>query len=108
MPGPSIVPEHDETVYLVLDDHGPHGMAYAEAAPSMADRESVIADLIDGQFTRPVRVVAFNIGRNWSDDVSREIAEEIQKRVEYLDLTDPVRSFIGHHTGSDQLSLRLR
>lgn len=108
MHGPSIVPERDETVYLVLDDHGPRGMAYAEADPSMADRESVIADLIDGQFARPVRVVAFNIGRKWSDDVSCEIAEEIQKRVDYVDLTDPVRSFVDRYTGSDQLSLRLR
>jgi uncharacterized NAD-dependent epimerase/dehydratase family protein len=108
MHGPSIIPEHDETVYLVLDDHGPHGMAYAEADPTMADRESVIADLIEGQFTRPVRVVAFNIGRNWSDDVSREIAEEIQRRLDYVDLPDPVRSFVDRYTGSEQLSLRLR
>lgn len=38
----------------------------------------------------------------------REIAEEIQKRVDYVDLTDPVRTFVDRYTGSEQLSLRLR
>lgn len=104
MTGPPIAPEHDDTTYLVLDDHGSHGLAYAETDPTLADRESVIADLIEGQFSRPVRVVAFSLQRHWSDDVSREIAAEIQRRVDYLDLTDAVRCFVDRHSESEQVS----
>ncbi len=104
MTGPPIVPEHDDTIYLVLDDHGSQGLAYTETDPTLADRESIIADLIEGQFNHPIRVVAFSVGRKWSDDVSREIAAEIQRRVDYVDLTDAVRRFVDRHSESEQVS----
>jgi hypothetical protein len=59
---PSIVPETDDReIYLVLDDFGGHlGRAWPEADEERTDRETVIIDLMDGQFSNPVRVVAFN------------------------------------------------
>jgi hypothetical protein len=33
-----------------------------------------------GQFNDPVRVVAFNTLEHWADDVSKDVAQEIQAR----------------------------
>jgi hypothetical protein len=68
------------TVYLVLDSFGAIGTAYRETDIVRTDLETVIADLISGEFNDPVRVVAFNTLEHWADDVSRQIAEQIQER----------------------------
>jgi hypothetical protein len=34
--------------------------------------ETVVADLLDGQYKNPIRVVAFNTAEKWSKDVSAE------------------------------------
>ena len=44
----------------------------------------MIADLMSGDFNEPVRVVAFNTREHWADDVSRQIADEIQKRCDLV------------------------
>ena len=40
-----------------------------------ADRETLIRNLVDGQFDHPVRIVAFTF-EGWSRDVTVEIADE--------------------------------
>ena len=57
---PSLVPAIDETVYLVADDFGAAGSAWREADVTTADLETVIRDLLAGEYRRPLRVVAFN------------------------------------------------
>src|SRR5262249_8785838 len=37
----------------------------------------VIRWIIEGQFKRPLRVIAFNTGEEWSRDVTREIAGKL-------------------------------
>jgi hypothetical protein len=54
---PSIVPN----VCVVVNDFGPNGRAYREANVENTDLETVIVDLLEGQYKNPVRVVAFNI-----------------------------------------------
>src|SRR4051794_28863615 len=55
---PSIVPEIVRDVCLVLDDFGPPlGRAWRETDVHDANFETVIADLLEGQFTNPVRVI---------------------------------------------------
>jgi hypothetical protein len=44
------------------------------------DYETVIIDLLDGQYSNPVRVVAFNAAKGWARDVSAEIATELRRR----------------------------
>ena len=57
---PSIVPEIDRDVCLVLDDFGPTlGRAWRETDVHDANFESVIADLLDGEYTNPICVIAF-------------------------------------------------
>ena len=79
---PSIVPETvDRDVYLVLNDFGYLGRAWTESDEQNTDRETVIRDLFHGQYSDPVRVVAFNTAQGWSRDVSEEVANELAKRL---------------------------
>jgi len=58
---PSIVPKgDDQNVYLVVDDFGRNGRSYRETDVETADLETVILDLLEGQYNNPIRVVAFN------------------------------------------------
>ncbi|WP_229166563.1 hypothetical protein [Bradyrhizobium altum] len=85
---PSIVPSDDQTVYLVADDFGPIGRAWREADLETADYlETVVQDMIAGEYSSPIRVAAFNTSERWSEDVSEDIAREIQRRGD-LQLTD--------------------
>jgi len=65
-PSPSIFPAlpDDRDVYLVLDDFGERlGRAWRETDEERTDRATVFMDLIDGQYSNPARVVAFNTAR---------------------------------------------
>jgi hypothetical protein len=88
-------------VYLVLDSFGAMGTAYREADIERADLETLIADLMAGGFNAPVGVVAFNTREHRADDVSRQIAEEIQQRCDIAGEPVPehIRDFVEDHTG---------
>lgn len=45
-----------------------------------ADVEAIIENLISGQYSDPLRVVGFNTAERWSQDVSEDIALEVQRR----------------------------
>ena len=51
---------HDQTVYLVVNNYGKSGAAFAETDLVEADLETTLNDLMSGQYSDPVRVVAFN------------------------------------------------
>jgi hypothetical protein len=105
---PSIVPYGaDQAVYLVVDHFGGLGTAYRETDIERTDLETVITDLISGQFNDPV---AFNTLEHWAQDVSRDVALEIQSRcdIEGHDVPDTLRDFVDSYAGPDrQLALRL-
>ena len=84
----------DETIYLVVEGSGPHGSA---RQTERADIESVIADLLSGQFNDPIEVVAFNTLEHWSDDLSKAIATEIRCRcdIEGYDIPVYLDEFVG-------------
>jgi hypothetical protein len=67
---PAPEPQFDVAVHLVRDDFGHCGRAYRETAEEAADFNTVVDDLIAGQFNNPVRVIAFNVSEGWSQDVS--------------------------------------
>ena len=72
---PGVVPYGaDETAYLVVDSFGALGSVYRETEIERADAETIISDLMTGQFSNPVRVIAFNTLEHWSKDVSADIA----------------------------------
>jgi hypothetical protein len=108
---PSIVPGGDQTVYLVLDDLGNLGRVWRETDVEQTDLETVIEDLLSGQYNDPVRVVAFNAAEKWSEDVSEDIAREVRRRADlnFQDLPSSVEEFVAHFGGAPprQLALRL-
>jgi hypothetical protein len=78
---PSIVPPGgDQDVYLVLDDFGSDGRAWRETDVEHTDLETIITDLLDGQYNNPVRVIGFNTAEGWSRDVSEDVADELRER----------------------------
>jgi hypothetical protein len=77
---PSTIPfGADQTVYLVIDRFK-SGTVYRETEIERTDLETIIDDLLTEQFNDPVRVVAFNTLEHWADDVSGDIAREVQTR----------------------------
>ena len=93
---PSIVPEGEETVYLVEDCFSGQGCVWREVDSATTDLETVIADLMSGQYNNPKRVIAFNIAERWSADVSMDVAREIQRRADraYDDISSTLDHFI--------------
>ena len=71
------MPQYDVAVYIVLDDCGKNGKIYRETDEATADLDTVISDIIGGQYNRPSRVVAFNTFEGWSRDVTEDVAREI-------------------------------
>ena len=98
---PSIVPETDDRdVYLVLDDFGGRlGRAWRETHERTTDRQTVITDMIDGQYSNPARVVAFDTAEGWSRDVSKEIADQIARRcaLDGFDVPPYLEGFVDRH-----------
>ena len=90
---PSIVPHGaDQDTYLVLDDFGGRlGCSWRDTDADSADRETLIRELLNGQYSNPVRIVAFNTSEGWSRDVTVEIADELRRRyVEFGEVPDSV------------------
>jgi len=114
-PAPSIaagLPD-DQEIYLVLDDFGGRlGRAWPETDEKHTDRETLITDLMTGQYSNPVRVVAFNTAEGWSRDMSEEIADELMRWYAERDREVPpsLEDFIERHRTavSEQLPLPLR
>jgi hypothetical protein len=54
---------------------------------------------MEGQYSDPVRVVAFNTAKGWSRDVSEEVAEEIAQRcaADGFDIPPFLESFVDRH-----------
>src|SRR6185436_8923437 len=83
-----------ETVYLVADDFGRLGRAWREADNEATDLETVLQDLLTGQYSHPIRVVAFNTAERWSEDVSEDVAHELRRRCIYRCASFPLRFLI--------------
>jgi hypothetical protein len=78
---PSIVPRDDDhDVYLVVDDLGRLGRVWREADYEATDFETVVTDLLQGQYKNPIGIFAFNTAEGWSRDVSADIAAELRRR----------------------------
>jgi len=108
---PSIVSNGpDQTFYIVVNNYGELGPAFAETDLGEADLETTISDLMSGQYSDPVRVVAFNTTEHWSEDASEQVAREIVRRLDLAGgaLPSSLVPFVDSHVGPDrQLTLRL-
>src|SRR6476646_2598281 len=75
------------------------GRAWRETEEERANLETV-NDLLEGQYSNPVRIVAFNTAENWSHDVSEDIAHELGRRIalERRDVIPELEDFLERHT----------
>jgi hypothetical protein len=91
----------DQTVYFVIDRFGKFSSVYRETEVERTDLETVITDLMSGQFNDPIRVVAFNTLEHWTEDVSNDIALEIQTRcdIEGVAVPEHIQDFVASFTG---------
>jgi hypothetical protein len=108
---PSIIPsDNDQTVYLVAEDFGKLGRAWREADYEATDLETVIQDLLSGQYNNPIRVVAFDTAERWSEDVSQDVAHELRRRcdLQLRDVPSSIQDFVERHEGHDRQQLTLR
>lgn len=111
---PSIVPADrlDRDIYLVLEDFGARaGCSWRETDEGDTDRETIIRDLLSGQYAYPVRIVAFNAIEGWSRDATSEIADELAERLTDADITPTLQAFIQVNASRPfalQLALPLR
>jgi len=102
---PSIVPnDNDRDVYLVVDDFGRNGRAWCEADVDATGRETVILDLLGGQYINPIRVVAFNTAEKWSQDISADVAHELRRRcdLQMRDVPFFLQDFVDRYEGQYQ------
>jgi hypothetical protein len=77
----------DVTVYIVLNDFGPLGRAYCETDETDADEETIVESILSGQYSHPLRVVAFNTAEGWARDVTEDIARAALDRAQKEDRT---------------------
>ena len=93
---PSLAPHGPEQdTYIVLEDFGPLGRSWRETDEEDTDRETLIRDLFSGEYTDPVRIVAFNAAQGWSRDVTMDIANEVRRRCAELDeISESVLAFL--------------
>jgi hypothetical protein len=113
---PSIVPADrlDRDVYLVLEDFGARaGCAWREADEAQTDLETVIRLILSGEYTYPVRVVAFNAIEGWSRDATSDVADAVaQCAIDTGDeVSEALQAFIAENSTKAfdlQLSLPLR
>ena len=86
----------DQTVYLVVDCFGADGTIEIE----VERLDLIFRDFLTGQFNDPVRVIAFNTLQHWSEDVSQEIAAEIQSNCDMdgVEIPEHVRDFVLRHS----------
>jgi hypothetical protein len=95
----SFTPEQD--LHFVLCDFSRSGHAYVETDPTQADASAIVRNLLDGQYNRPVRVLALNVEEGWVRDVSEIIADKVRVVAQHYEreLTSGTRDFIEAHSG---------
>jgi hypothetical protein len=53
------------------------GRAYVEADETDADETTIVENLLSGQYSHPVRVIAFNTVEGWARDVTEDVAQAV-------------------------------
>lgn len=93
------------------DDFGCLGRSWREADYEATDLETVIQDLLSGQYHNPIRVIGFNTAEGWSQDVSEDVANELRRRCDLQlgEVPSNISDFVEQHESrrGRQLTLRL-
>jgi hypothetical protein len=101
MSSPSIIPNDrlDRDFYIVLEDFK-DGAAFRETDERI-DYLTLITDLLSGQYSRVLRVVAFNPSEGWSRDASEDIARDLERQTSThgWEISESLQDFIEGHLG---------
>jgi hypothetical protein len=75
------------------------GRAFRERDLAEADHDTIVRNMISGEYRDPLRVIAFNAVEGWSRDVSEEIAYDVLDRAYDPDttLSAGAKQFIDRH-----------
>lgn len=65
------------------------------------DFETVVSDLLTGQYSNPLRVVAFNVAEGWSRDAPGDVAHELRQRcdLQLRDIPFFLHDFVDRYEG---------
>lgn len=103
----TLVPEQPTetmTIHMVLDDFGPKiGRAWREMDAERTDERDIVREIIDGEYSRPLQVVAFNLEERWVRDVTEDIARAVIEtaRAEERTLGRVAVEFVERSTGEE-------
>ena len=65
----------------MLEDFGARaGCAWRETDETDTDLETILQNLLSGQYAYPVRIVSFNAVEGWSRDATSEVADALARR----------------------------
>jgi hypothetical protein len=70
----------DKQFALIINDYGPHGIAFVETGLADATFEQAANDICSGQYSNPRAVIEFNPVEGQARDVSEFVAHEIATR----------------------------
>jgi hypothetical protein len=104
---PPLAPVASQTVYFVLDDLGSrYGRVYRETPENGTDEATIVANILDGQYKRPLQVIAFNLGQGRVSDVTADVAMAVLKRaqLEHRLMGETARAFVALALGPDVLA----
>jgi hypothetical protein len=87
----------------VPSDFGRLGRAYCETDEAEADEKTIVENILSGQYSRPLRVVAFNIAEGWARDATEDIAWAVVSlaRRENRSIRKSAQEFLERVLGAD-------
>jgi hypothetical protein len=101
----SIIPGSD-TTYLVLDEIGHFGNVWREISEGEANETTIVQWVIEGQFSCPIKIVAFNTDDGWSRDVTQEVAARLLDfNRDGVALSPVARDFVERVTGQSATAI---
>lgn len=99
---------------MLLEDFGARaGCAWRETDEGDTDLESVLQDLLSGQYAYPLRIVCFNAAEGWSRDATSDVADALAERAANInaEISPALQNFIQANATTPlnvQLALPLR
>ena len=103
----SLVPDSERTTYLLLDEMtNYHGSIWPATSAEEANEATIVQRIIEGQFSHPLKVVAFNTEDGWSRDVTYDIAAKLlDLNQNGVALSSAAREFVERVTGQSVTAL---